>query len=60
MYVYACAYEMHSHTHIYPGIAQAQYAELRGQSHMAHLEDLSTYIGVLDGWLLSVEANREL
>jgi proline-specific peptidase len=41
------------------GIGLAQYAELAGLSHMAHLEDEARYKGVLDGWLLSVEGQRE-
>ena len=40
------------------GIPLAQYAQLSGLSHMAHLEDPERYKGVLDGWLLSVESGR--
>jgi len=37
------------------GIERAEYAELAGLSHMAHLEDPRRFLATVDGWLRKVE-----
>ncbi len=50
---------MHSYTYSYTfpqecvsayvdGIPRAEYAEVKGMSHQAHLEDTEKYIGIID------------